>query len=99
MKSKSSPCPVSHERKPLQMVTTFGSYATAPMSNVIVVPSHQRHAEGGPADELVQRLGRRCHHPGRQRVAEQAFDAHLLTERRSAAQTHDAVRERRGVLR
>ena len=80
---------------PSQIVTTFGSYATAPSRNVVslatVARSEQRQAADGLADEVVERVGGRRHDPRGARVAEAALDAELLAERRAAAHAHREV--------
>ena len=78
---------------PSQIVTTFGSYATAPTqivrlmlpfvygSIVILVAlrcSEQRHSQHRLADEFAQHVARRRHHSARMGIAEQALDGHVL---------------------
>ena len=46
------------------------------------------------ADEVVERVGRRRHHPRRPRVAEQPLDHRLLAERRAAARRASRGRPR-----
>src|SRR5712671_2357011 len=89
---------------PSQIVTTFGSYATAPTQIVWpLVPSsltfditpplsskrsEQRHSQYRSRDELAQDVTGGCHDGARMGIAKQAFDAHVLRERRAPASAH-----------
>src|SRR6516225_11445912 len=48
----------------------------------------ERHSQKGLANELAQHVASRRHNSARVRVAEQAFDTHMLRERGTAANAH-----------
>src|SRR5690349_548160 len=94
MKSKARPFAPKYSLNPSQIVTTFGSYATAPSVSVLIAApaSEQREAAAGLPDEVVELVGRRRHDARRLRVAEDALDADLLAIRRAAADAHAELR-------
>src|SRR6185295_9416185 len=83
------------------MVTTFGSYATAPrtsgalpdsfVSFMVAPPSEQRQAADRLADEVIEEIGRRSHDAGGARVAEESLDADFLAEGLAAAGAHGEI--------
>src|SRR5882672_843314 len=78
---------------PSQIVTTFASYATAPMRIVssAMAASEERQARQGPPDEVVEVVDGRRHHPARARVAEETLDGQVLREGGAAARLHGEV--------
>src|SRR5436190_12615490 len=76
------------------MVTTLGSYATAPISSTSAVPTsriEQSEAADGPAHEVEQGVGGGGHNPGGPGVTEAALDTDLLAEGGPAAHLHGQV--------
>src|SRR5215216_2535376 len=88
---------------PSQIVTTFGSYATAPTQIVRLMlllalrlksmRSEQRYSQNGLADEVAQNIARRRHHCARMGIAEQSLDGKVLGKRGAAAHPHRRRRD------
>src|SRR6266481_6300161 len=83
---------------PSQIVTTLGSYATAPIQIVwaTFIPSEEWQLQKRLADQIAQNVRRGRHDGTRMCVAKEPFDAGVLRERRSAAGAH---RQRRHLDR
>src|SRR5438067_2506304 len=80
---------------PSQMLTTFGSYATAPSRMVCVLMtcsrSEERETRQRLADEVLEVIDRRRHDPTRARVAEHALEAEVARKRGAPACLHREV--------
>src|SRR6266571_8658326 len=90
-----TPASWKYSRIPSQIVTTFGSYATAPtrMIGSLMGSSEERQAGQGPADEVLEVVDGGRHDPARAGVAEEALDGEVLREGRAAAGLHREVRD------
>src|SRR5688572_13155718 len=87
------------------MVTTFGSYATAPSSRgstdiaqLLPAALEERQAAGGPADEFVEGISGGGHDRRGAGIAEVALDANLLAEGGATTNPHGEVRDLRREL-
>src|SRR5689334_12698086 len=73
------------------MVTTFGSYATAPNTSpfcLMLAPSEQRQSAHGLAEKVVEDVGSRRHNARGARIPKQTLHPDLFAVGRSAADPH-----------
>src|SRR6266576_2822331 len=79
---------------PSQILTTFGSYATAPIQIVWLMiasrlsRSEQRYSQNGFADEFPQNVAGRRHDSARMGIAEQSLNGQMLGKRSASAPPH-----------
>src|SRR5260370_40676658 len=59
-----------------------------PLSSPRLSPSEQRHSQYRSCDELAQHVAGRCHDGACMGITAQAFDVHILRERRAPATAH-----------